>query len=127
MRTIIQGVATRIEERKYQSAQDAIQGMRLAFADRQRAHELIQADKRIHISYQALRTTVETFSEINQIVIGKLEQAANARSETRHCMTSATEICRSSSWRRSGTTTSRRFNRCKISVAVCAAESPRSS
>jgi cell division protein FtsB len=82
MRTIIEGVARRIEERKYQSAQDAIEGMRLAYADRLRAHELIEADKRIHISYQTLRTTVETFSELNQSVINKLERATDPRSET---------------------------------------------
>ncbi len=82
IRIIIQEVASRIEERKYQSAQEAIENMPLAYIDRQRANELIQADKKVHVSYQALKTTVELFADLNQMIIDKIERTESIQSET---------------------------------------------
>jgi hypothetical protein len=82
IRIIIQEVASHIEERKYQTAEESVKIMRISYADRQRAHELIHADKKVHISYQALKTTVEFFADLNQVIINKIERAGSIQSET---------------------------------------------
>ena len=82
IRSIIQQIAFRIENRKYKTAEEAVQNMRLALADRQRAQQLVQADKSIHISYQALKTTVEFFADFNQIILEKIRRAGSTQSET---------------------------------------------
>ncbi|NJN92819.1 MAG: hypothetical protein HC875_01370 [Anaerolineales bacterium] len=82
IRIIIEEVASRIEERKYRSSEQAIESMPLAYVDRIKARELVQADKQIHVSYQALKTTVEFFADLNQMIIDKIEKSPSAASET---------------------------------------------
>jgi len=81
IRSIIQEVASRIEERKYKTAEEAIDNMHLSLMDRERAQQIVQADKKVHVSYQALKTTVEFFANLNQIIIDKLEKAGTPQSE----------------------------------------------
>jgi hypothetical protein len=74
MREIIEQIAQRIEDNNYRDAEEAIRSMPMAYAERQRATSLVQADKRMHISYQALRITVEYFSELNEGVLEKIDR-----------------------------------------------------
>jgi hypothetical protein len=74
IRRIIEAVAMRIEERKYRSSEQAIAEMHLAYSDQQRAKELILADKQVHISFQTLRTAVQMFAHLNELIIQKIEQ-----------------------------------------------------
>jgi hypothetical protein len=82
MRRVIVGVASLIEDRKYKSAEEAIGQMQLAYVDRQRAIALVQADKRLHISYQALKTTIEFFANLNQVIIAKISMTPSPQMET---------------------------------------------
>ena len=83
IRNIIDIVATRIEERKYKFAEDAIEKMQLPYVDLQRARNLIQGDKKVHASYQALKTTVEFFADLNQMIVEKIEHIESPQSETK--------------------------------------------
>jgi hypothetical protein len=73
MRDIIEQIARRIEDNNYRDAEQAIQRMPMAYSERERATSLVHADKRMHISYQALRMTVEYFSELNQGILEKID------------------------------------------------------
>lgn len=74
MREIIEQIAQRIEDNNYRDAEQAIQNMPMAYSERERATSLVRADKRMHISYQALRITVEYFSELNEGVLQKIDR-----------------------------------------------------
>ncbi len=82
IRAIIEQIALRIEETKYKDAEQAIANLPLAYSERQRASSLIEADKRMHVSYQTLKVTVEFFSELNQIVLGKIERESSPQKES---------------------------------------------
>jgi hypothetical protein len=58
VRTIIREVASRIEEKRFRSALATVETMQLSLVDRQRASHLLEADKKVHVSYQALKITV---------------------------------------------------------------------
>jgi hypothetical protein len=74
MREIIEQIARRIEDNNYRDAEQAIRSMPMAYSERERATSLVEADKRMHISYQALRITVEYFSELNEGVLQKIDR-----------------------------------------------------
>jgi hypothetical protein len=82
IRGIIEQISSRIEEGKYKDAEQAIANLPLAYAERQRASNLVHADKRMHISYQTLKVTVEFFSELNQIVLRKIERENSPQKES---------------------------------------------
>jgi len=74
MRSVIEEVATRIEERNYRSAQEAISAMRMGKTQKEQVSALMLADKKVHISCQSLRVTVDVFSEANRMIIASLEE-----------------------------------------------------
>ncbi len=82
IRIIIEEVAQRIEERKYKTAKEAIEKMGFAYTDRIKAIELVKADKKIQVSYQTLKTTIEYFSNLNQTIIQKLRKSPSVELET---------------------------------------------
>lgn len=83
IRTIIREVASRIEEKRFQSALASVETMQLSLVDRQRASRLLEADKKVHVSYQALKITVELFRDLNQMIVEKIEgRASSPLSET---------------------------------------------
>lgn len=73
MQRLIQEVANRIENEKYSSAEQAIGGLSLSLAQREKVTNLIAADKKLHISCQSLKVAVELFSELNKKIIDRLE------------------------------------------------------
>jgi len=73
IRSIIEQIAARIEDAKYNDAEQTIAGLRIGYNERQRATRLVQADKQLHVSYQALRVAVEFFSGLNQNVLARIE------------------------------------------------------
>jgi len=81
IRDIIEQIAARIEEGKYKDAEQAIAEMPLAYGERQRALNLVQADKRMHVSYQTPNVTVEYFSELNRSVLNKIERESSPQRE----------------------------------------------
>ena len=83
VKSVIENIALRIEERKYKSAEQAIIDMKSGYVNQHRAIALVQADKKLHVSYQALRTTVEFFSSLNQMIIEKINKSQSSESETR--------------------------------------------
>ena len=42
------------------------------YLERERAQKLLEADKRLHISYESLRLTVEYFAELNRSVLSRI-------------------------------------------------------
>jgi len=81
IRTTIEQIARRIEEGRYRDAEQALVEMPLAAWQRDRATSLVHADKRMHVSYQALKITVEFFSELNATVLKKIEREGSPLKE----------------------------------------------
>ena len=75
MRSVIEEVAARIEERNYKSAQEAISAMRMGKAQKAQVSALMLADKKVHVSCQSLKVAVDVFSEANRTIIDSLEKA----------------------------------------------------
>jgi hypothetical protein len=53
----------------------------LAYAERERANALVHAEKRMHISYQALRIAVEYFSELNENLLASIDRERSTARE----------------------------------------------
>jgi hypothetical protein len=81
IRDQIETIATQIENSKYKDAETAIANLPLSYVERQRAANLIRADKHMHVSYQALKITVEYFSELNQSVLQSIEREVSPQRE----------------------------------------------
>jgi hypothetical protein len=79
IRRIVQTVSEDIETRQYKSVEEAIAGMQLAYVDRQRAAQLVQADKRVHISARSLNLTVELFADLNKRILENLERTSSTQ------------------------------------------------
>ena len=73
MRAVIERSAALIEERGYLAAEDEIARLQ-AFAVRDRAWRLVEADKQMHISYETLRLTVDLFGNLNSRILRRLER-----------------------------------------------------
>jgi hypothetical protein len=82
VRDVIERISAQIEDGNYREAEAAIQTMPMGRADRGRAIRLIEADKRVHVSYQTLRITVELFGELNQSVLLKIERESSPDRES---------------------------------------------
>lgn len=89
VREIIQGVAVFIESRKYIAAEQAINGMELAHIDRNRAKLIVQADRKINISYQTLKATIEYFKEINEMIRDRIENTDSPKMESHLALSNA--------------------------------------
>ena len=81
MRAIIASIAQRIEDNNYRDPELAIQTMPMANAERERAASLVRADKRMHVSYLALKMTVEYFGELNRGVLRKIDRETSPERE----------------------------------------------
>lgn len=81
VRDIIEQIAARIESGKYRDAELAIQSMPLAHNERERARRLVEADQRVHVSYQTLRITVELFGGLNKTVLSNIERETSRQRE----------------------------------------------
>lgn len=73
IRSIIEQVARRIEADKHRHTEEAVRTLPMAYIERERASAIVQADKRMHISYQTLRVVVEYFNEFNQNLLATIE------------------------------------------------------
>lgn len=74
MRAVIEHTAALIEERGYLAAEDEIARLQ-AFAVRDRAWRLVEADKQLHISYETLRLTVDLFGNLNSRILRRLDRS----------------------------------------------------
>jgi hypothetical protein len=79
MRRIIEQIAASIEQGRYAEVEQAVGNLPAGFAERQRAQRLVEADKQAQISYDALRLTVEFFSELNQTVLANIERESSGQ------------------------------------------------
>jgi hypothetical protein len=93
VRDIIQNVAIFIESRKIAAAEQAIEDMDLAHIDKQKAKLLVRTDKKINISYQTLKATVEYFKEINEMIRDRIETAETEKVETHLALANAILVC----------------------------------
>ncbi|MBL7258493.1 hypothetical protein [Paractinoplanes lichenicola] len=74
VRGVVERIALLIENGKYEDAEQALRTIPMAVAEREKAERLIAVDKRMHISFQTLRTTVEFFSDLNERMLDRLER-----------------------------------------------------
>ena len=74
IRAVIEHTAALIEEGSYLAAEQEAANV-YGYAMRQRAWGLVQADKHMHISYEALRLTIETFGDLNSRIIRRIDRA----------------------------------------------------
>ena len=86
---IIRTVALRIESKKYNASEEELKNMSLSYKDRESAGKLLNADKDIHISFQALRISVELFSELNQMIIEKIEESTRPHQQSNLILSNA--------------------------------------
>jgi hypothetical protein len=77
MRVLIQEVASRIENQKCKSSEEAIQALRLSRTERIRAAALLTADKHLHISCQSLKVAVELLCGLNKEIVSRLGSATD--------------------------------------------------
>lgn len=77
MRRIIGQIAAAIEQSRYAEVERAVGNLPAGVVERRRAQRLVEADKQVQISYDALRLTVEFFSELNQTVLSNIEREAS--------------------------------------------------
>lgn len=75
MRKLVEEVARRIENNKYKSSEEAIEGFR-SLKERERSLRLLIADKKTHVSCQSLKVAVELFYELNKQIVERLESAS---------------------------------------------------
>jgi len=74
IRTVIEQIANHIEQGRYEEVRNAIVNLPAGLAEQQRANRLVNTDMQIQVSYEALRLTVEFFSELNQIMLDRIEK-----------------------------------------------------
>lgn len=75
IKIILEAVASGIENRKYKTAEEAVQDMELGFNERQQATELMEADKTRLISCQSLNVTMEIFAKLNKLIEQQIEES----------------------------------------------------
>jgi hypothetical protein len=80
IRATIEQMALHIEDGKYADAEAVVRSLH-NFRDRDRATRLLQADKQLRVSYEALRCTVDFFSEFNQDVLRKIQSQPGLEEE----------------------------------------------
>jgi hypothetical protein len=73
IRRIVEQVARQIEDARYRKVEMAVSELDTGLRERERAKELVKADKAMHISYETLRLTVEFFGDLNQTVLRRIE------------------------------------------------------
>ena len=81
IRGLIEQIATQIEDGKYRASEQAVDQMMLAYSEKKRAHDIMQADKKMHVSYQALRMTVDFFSDLNETILRRVESEVSPERE----------------------------------------------
>jgi hypothetical protein len=79
IRVVISNVAETIENERYQSAEEAIEGMSLGFNENQRAAALVAADKAQIISCHSLNIAVDIFATLNNLIKQQIEEAGQEK------------------------------------------------
>jgi hypothetical protein len=79
IRTVIEQVAEHIENQRYQDVETAVRLLPAGYAEREWAYRLVQTEKRMHVSYESLRLTVEFLSALNQSILGRIERETSPR------------------------------------------------
>jgi hypothetical protein len=69
---IVGRVADRIEDTRYRDVESSVQELDASRKQREIGQQLVQADKRMHISYETMRLTVEFFRDINELLLGRI-------------------------------------------------------
>ncbi|MEM9538043.1 MAG: hypothetical protein AAGA60_00865 [Cyanobacteria bacterium P01_E01_bin.42] len=84
---IIDSVAVYIEEKKYETAEQAIAEMQekqqVSIIQKEMMQKLVSSDKTFHISCQSLKVTVDFFAALNEYVIQEIEACSNLDQESR--------------------------------------------
>lgn len=79
LRFMVEAITRRIADRRYSSTEEVIRGMKLSKNERMKFDDLLNNDKRVHISCQSLKISVDVFLELNRRIIEKIERSDTAR------------------------------------------------
>jgi len=77
MRDFIEQVARQIEDKNYESPEQAIREMEISKLERSKAMSLIGADRELKTSCTSLRVTVQMFGEMNRWIVNRLSDHDN--------------------------------------------------
>jgi hypothetical protein len=78
IRAVIEQIASQIEQGRYAEVEHAVANLQAGYAEQERAKRLIAADKGVQAAYDALRLTVEFFSDLNLTVLARIEREPSA-------------------------------------------------
>ncbi|MGK7957204.1 MAG: hypothetical protein AB4063_18440 [Crocosphaera sp.] len=82
MQMVIETVASKIEERKYKSCQEAIQKMGLTPNELHKVDKLVKADQNLNLSCQSLKIATEYFKEVNCYIIDEINKAEKSQDKS---------------------------------------------
>jgi hypothetical protein len=81
VRKVIELVASEIEERKYAKTADDISNMEISANEKQRVNALVSAEKKVFISFESLRNTIELLSRVNVFILEKIDESEKSKDE----------------------------------------------
>lgn len=75
MHDLIQKIAASVGNVKYTTLMQDISGLGLSQVQKEKAAQLVSADKKVHISFQSLKLVIDIFYEINKLISIRLNDS----------------------------------------------------
>jgi hypothetical protein len=75
VRKVIETVATDIEARKYARTEQDITNMDISANEKLRVNALVNAEKKLFVSFESLRETIELLSKVNVFILEKIDES----------------------------------------------------
>jgi len=75
VRKVIDMVASEIEERKYAKTENDVLSMDISANEKLRVNALVTAEKKLFISFESLRETIELLSKVNVFILEKIDES----------------------------------------------------
>lgn len=81
VRRVIDLVANEIEEHKYQKTENDITNMDISANEKLRVNTLVSAEKKLFISFESLKNTIELLSQVNVFILEKIDESERNKDE----------------------------------------------
>jgi hypothetical protein len=81
VRKVIEMVANEVEERKYTKTENDISRMDISANEKLRVNSLVSAEKKLFISFESLRNTIELLSRVNNSILEKIGESEENKDE----------------------------------------------
>lgn len=72
LRAVIARVAPTIEEHNYKTCEEALAGLDLSYVEQKKVTALVEADKRIHVSFESLNVAAQVFAGLNDYIVQRI-------------------------------------------------------